>query len=211
MPKDELHYLKRVRREQGEVELFNSEGQVAHGQLEGDCFVVSGLKEVAQKDWPLHIAIGLPEMNAIQESIRSLSELGVERLSFFSADRSQSPKARMSKQAKWRRIAIESARQCGRAKPLELEARTLEELLAEPERKLVFDESDAAPSVSVEEAFSTSPLLCFIGPEGGWSPRERDLFREKSLKAFHLSTPVLKVSTAAAAAATCAVLQWSKE
>jgi 16S rRNA (uracil1498-N3)-methyltransferase len=207
----ELHYLKNVRRSQAPVELFNSLGQIAHGRLESTSFFVSEVTQSQVPIWPLSMAIGLPDKAAVNTSIRTLSELGVERLFFFEADRSQAAKSRLKSSDKWQRIAIESARQCGRGKPLIVETKALESLLELDSPKIVMDESDAAPAFQLTELFSEPPLLCFVGPEGGWSSRERELFGNYKLQSFHMATPIMKVCTAATAAATCAVLQWSRE
>ena len=43
----------------------------------------------------------------------------------------------------------------------------------------------------------------FVGPEGGWSPAERDRFRELSTPSWSLGPTVLRVETAAVVAAGC--------
>lgn len=79
---------------------------------------------------------------------------------------------------RWHRIAIASAKQCGRAVlPVIGRGRTLAEWLAadRAERRLILVEPNAAsPGRSLESIASSPPASAslLVGPEGGWSPAE---------------------------------------
>ena len=48
-----------------------------------------------------------------------------------------------------------------------------------------------------------NPYALFIGPEGGWTPTELDLFRLKQVPFWHLEDTILRAETAAIAALAC--------
>jgi RsmE family RNA methyltransferase len=169
LPKDELRYFKSVRRGQGPVSLFNQKGQVAEGKIEGNSFVIEAVKTSEHPFYNLCVAVALPDAGVIPPIIRSLSELGVAELLFFEGERSQKAKARLNVSPRWERISIESARQCGRGKPLEIKVGDWASIegLDDIPLKLFLDE---APLDNVKE---TSPLsekaLILVGPAGGWT------------------------------------------
>ncbi len=49
----------------------------------------------------------------------------------------------------------------------------------------------------VRDAESTTPIVLFIGPEGGWSDDERALFKDEKIKTLSLGVQNLKAETAA--------------
>ena len=58
---------------------------------------------------------------------------------------------------------------------------------------------DEQPDADLSPVGSEVNLLV-VGPEGGWSSRERDAFIQGSVPRMHLPTPILRVATAAVAA-----------
>ena len=195
---EEIRYLRTVRRGSHEAQLFNRAGQVAEVTIEGN---LARIEQVKQNPWPLHplrIAVGLPEPSVVKQLIASLSELGVAELSFFKADRSQASLSRLPSEAKQDRLAVEAARQCERPVPLKISTVTFEALLdaSSVSTTVVLDEQPEAGSSPIGSEIN----LLVVGPEGGWSPRERDSFVQASLPRMHMPTPILRVGTAAVAA-----------
>ena len=102
--------------------------------------------------------------------------------------------------------AVEAAEQCGiLAIPQCREMMKLEPMLADWDetRSLVFaDETagDTSPLTALETVRG-KPLALLVGPEGGFSPKERDLLRSKSyVLPISLGPRVLRADTAAVAA-----------
>jgi len=110
---------------------------------------------------------------------------------------------------RWRRISLESLKQCGRRRLVQIEApRTLSEFIAveteSSERKLiVFNERGGAPVAQALAGISTSSLvIAIIGPEGGWSDPELELLKQSSTTSVTLGRRVLRTETAAIVALT---------
>jgi RsmE family RNA methyltransferase len=196
----EMRYFKGVRRGQGPVVLFNSFGQIAHGTIEGNVFLISEVELASASSLDLRVALALPESAVVFQLVRQLSELGVRSLHLFGAERSQKSKARLSLEFKERleKIAIESCRQSGRDRPLEIDFVHFSSLQSAPEvNRFVFDENESSNQVDFSASKST---LMVIGCEGGWTSSERSSFEQWGYRRVHWPIPVLKVDTAAVAA-----------
>ena len=98
------------------------------------------------------------------------------------------------------KIVIEAAEQCGRAdiprvrEPLSPEAITQELQSADVAVYVAEQGSD-------DNEVGEDKIAVLVGPEGGWSDKERQLFQEKKLKHVTLSDFTLRAETAAITAA----------
>ena len=114
---------------------------------------------------------------------------------------------------RWRRIALASAKQCGRSiLPLIEPARPLAEALADPAwrhaTRLILCEprtgaggATAAPGVSDD-------VVVLSGPEGGWAPEELDAAIAHGWRPWTCSPLTLRAETAPVAA--LAILGWMR-
>ncbi len=110
--------------------------------------------------------------------------------------------------------AVEAAEQCGLvAVPEVREAEKLGNLLAKweetaPGRRILFCDEAEAPGAAREalarladEGWRGAPLAVLIGPEGGFSPKERDMLRQRTDTAvLSLGPRIMRADTAAIAA-----------
>ena len=97
-------------------------------------------------------------------------------------------------------IAIEAAEQCGRTRlPLLLDPLPLAKLLAQPVTLLFADETGGVPLLTV---CGPGPTTILIGPEGGFTPEERDAVLAAGATGIGLGPRILRAETAALAAAT---------
>ena len=97
-------------------------------------------------------------------------------------------------------IAIEAAEQCGRTRlPLLLDPLPLARLLAQPGTLLFADETGGVPLLT---ACKPGPTTILIGPEGGFTPEERDAVLAAGASGIGLGPRILRAETAALAAAT---------
>jgi 16S rRNA (uracil1498-N3)-methyltransferase len=103
--------------------------------------------------------------------------------------------------ARLQRIMIEAAEQSERTTIPELNGpTTLADFLATPGVVALVERSEGKPLLSVLPAALNSVSLA-VGPEGGWSLRERDLIQRLSVPAT-LGSLILRAETAAIAAAS---------
>ena len=131
--------------------------------------------------------------------VEKATELGVARLMPVVTRRTVVERI---KGERLRSIAVEAAEQCGRTMlPVIDELVALERLLKErdPGRMLYFaDETGGEPMVT---AFESGPGLILTGPEGGFTPEERELIRAAvGVKPISLGPRILRAETAALAA-----------
>lgn len=112
---------------------------------------------------------------------------------------------KVDKREKWQKVMYEASKQCERAKiPTCFPVTTFEELFnpnAYPfDRIIVFAERSSEKSLKQylrENPIEKSEkILVIIGPEGGFSEREFQYFRDKNLPLISLGELILKADTA---------------
>ena len=131
--------------------------------------------------------------------IEKATELGVARLQPVITERTIVERV---KRERLEAQVIEACEQCGRtALPVLGEPVKLAQLLAEwpADRALLFaDEAGGAPLASVK---APAPAAILVGPEGGFTTRERDLLLENAaVRRIALGPRILRAETAAIAA-----------
>lgn len=151
----------------------------------------------------------LPKGALMDRIVRQATELGVAAIVPLVAARTQGrpePAAAARRQARWQRIARQAVQQSGALAPsigAPLELRQYLDRRTPAALELVFH-PDAVPLAEVP--VSGLPLQrahevrCAVGPEGGFSAAERELFRTSGFRGVALQAGVLRVDTAAVAA-----------
>jgi 16S rRNA (uracil1498-N3)-methyltransferase len=153
----------------------------------------------------LDLVVALVKRGRVETIVEKAAELGARRVRLALTERTNADHARVERLSA---IATEAAEQTGRLDAPEILAPVkLEKLIAnwEAGRRLLFcDEAgDAAPILEVLKAAPTGPWAILIGPEGGFSPKERAM-----LRALPYATPaslgprILRADTAAISALT---------
>lgn len=130
--------------------------------------------------------------------LQKATELGVSHFVPLLAERSEKTGFNEERSLK---IVIEASEQCGRSDvPSVREPMTIETALNEFTDKieLYICEQDSAD----ESEDTKKPLGVLIGPEGGWSDPEKQLFKDKGLRHLNLHDFTLRAETAAIAAIT---------
>jgi 16S rRNA (uracil1498-N3)-methyltransferase len=152
------------------------------------------------------LAQALPKPDKLDEVIRLGTEIGVASFLIFPSERSVVRWDAAKLQDRLRRlrtIAREAAEVSFRARLPEVDVvSSLNELLARFPRALVLSEVEGVSSTLADHLADEMTLV--IGPEGGWAPREVALIGDRALT---LGPRVLRVDTAACAAATLTLLQ----
>lgn len=132
------------------------------------------------------------------------TELGVVRIVPVLSDKSVQPKdLEHEKPWAWRGQALKGAKQCRRASvPEVLEPMPLAKALDAPfwteaDHRLVLDDvAGADPLPKAGEGPAERSIVLAVGPEGGWSDRERKLLAERGALSLALGTRVLRAETA---------------
>lgn len=203
----EAHHLASVRRfaPGDHVTLFNGDGSdyPAIITAAGKKAVTVNVLRVEQTDrelpFPVVIASALPKGDRADYLLEKLTELGVTRFVPLVTSRSVvQPKEAVVE--KFTRAVIEASKQCGRNRLMSVDPpRTWAAFLKLPdlpERRFVLHTSAGAPGRLVPGA-----CVVAVGPEGGFAPEEVGAATATGWVAASLGPRVLRVETAAVAAA----------
>lgn len=158
--------------------------------------ISSEIKEVISKK-SLHIAWCIVDSKSIEKVLPSLCEIGVDKISFISSDRSQKNFKLDFK--RFNRIIEASMQQNGRSSYLKFDMyNSIKDFVDKFPNTKVFDFSDKILQNSVD--FKT----VLIGCEGGFSDKEKKLL--SSLEVFRLDTPMILRSESAVMAVASKIL-----
>lgn len=153
----------------------------------------------------LDLAIALVKRGPLETIVEKAAELGVRRIRPVITERTNADHTRVDR---LRAIGTEAAEQTGRLDvPEVLEPVKLERLIDDWEagRRLLFcDEAgDARPVAEALAEQAPGPWTVLIGPEGGFSPRERERLRGLAYATpASLGPRILRADTAAISALT---------
>ena len=167
----------------------------------------------------VELLISVVKKSALEFAVEKAVELGVRRIRLVVTHRTQTSHVRMDRLDA---IAIEAAEQTGRLDvPMIDEPVKLADLLdgweagTDSGRRLMFcDEAGGAPAMAALAETGGGPWTVLIGPEGGFSPEERERLRTLPFTtAVSLGPRILRADTAAIAALTlwqAAVGDWDR-
>jgi 16S rRNA (uracil1498-N3)-methyltransferase len=152
----------------------------------------------------LDLVIALVKRARLEIIVEKAAELGARRVRPVVTERTNADHTRVER---LRAIAVEASEQTGRLDVPEVaEPVKLERLLADwqPGRRLLFcDEAGDAPPVLEALGGGGGPWAILIGPEGGFSPREREILRGLPYAVpATLGPRILRADTAAISALT---------
>jgi 16S rRNA (uracil1498-N3)-methyltransferase len=166
---------------------------------------VKSRSKVARPDPRLVVVQALPKGDRAELAVETMTELGVDEIVPWAAARSipQWHGARGDKSLeRWRRTAREAAKQSRRAwvpSVVELASTAAVAQRCAATTACVLHEA-ASTALAGAELPSSGDVLVVVGPEGGISDDELALFTASGATAVRLGDPVLRTSTAGAAA-----------
>jgi 16S rRNA (uracil1498-N3)-methyltransferase len=210
----QAHHARDVLRltDGAEVEVFDDAGRVGRGVLliNGSAVAVR-VERVddaapARQSVRLTVAAAVPKGERADWMVEKLSELGVAAFIPLAAARSVVLPEGKNKRERWVRIATEAAKQSRRVGVMRIGelSRPGDVLKGEGPFWHLSTESEAAP-VEIAQAIAAlgpaSSVCAVVGPEGGWTDEELRLFTNAGAQAVRLTETVLRVETAAVAAA----------
>jgi 16S rRNA (uracil1498-N3)-methyltransferase len=200
------HYLRDVLRlgPGAEVEVFDGEGASWPGRLEEGLLALRlGPRREARPALSLWLLPALAKGEKMDLVVQKATELGATVLAPWAAERSvvrldgEKGEARAER---WRRIAAEAARQCGRADVPAIHAPgTLGEALATVpagHARFVFHPGGAP----LPAAASPAGVVAVVGPEGGLTAAEVEACERAGAVRASLGPRVLRAETAAVVA-----------
>lgn len=166
---------------------------------------ITGKAEVdRERTSPLTIAVALPKGDRQRVLIEKCVELGVTKVIPLATERSVAvPKDKSLE--KLRRAVIESSKQCGRNRLMEISGgMKLESLLRESpdsdSQMRILTDPGARQSLSdlkVAENVTRDSTIVAIGPEGGFSNGELEMAKDAAWRTVNLGTRILRIETAA--------------
>ena len=192
--------------------LFNGDGHDYAAQI-----VAAGKREVrvrvgaataVDRESPLRLVLlqGIARGEKMDLILQKATELGVSEVHPLSSQRSEVKldDTRAEKRlAHWQSVVVSACEQSGRAivprvsAPVSLAA-ALGALPAGGLR-LILD-PDGGLSLPTLAWESTAPILLAVGPEGGWSPLDRDQLHAASFQGLRMGPRILRTETAGLAA-----------
>lgn len=173
----------------------------------------------------LSVAQAIPKGDKMDFVLQKGTEIGVMEFWPFDAERSVSrlspdedAERAAARTARWRRIVEGAASQCGRADVPIVHAigdlATVVDYGTSGGRCFMLDEHEE--TISLREALAKDPLpfddevppkvMLLVGPEGGWTAREREWAERYGAESITLGKRILRTETAALVAA--AILAW---
>ena len=208
-----LHQWRNVLRLKvgNEVILFDGFGMDHRCELatldkkEAICLVRESTKNAVESTQQLCLFVSLLKKERFEWLLEKATELGAAYIRPIIADRSEIKKFNLTRA---KDIVKEAAEQSGRG--------SLPALYEPMELQNVFKEYHYFSSLAFDphgEPFKKDgwgkeeKLGAFIGPEGGWSARELELFREKKIPVYSLGLSTLRAETAAVAVTSLLLLQ----
>jgi 16S rRNA (uracil1498-N3)-methyltransferase len=209
---EQLHYLRTVLRlaEGDEVEVFDGEGARFRARLDGGALRLGEALPRGTARVDVVLVQSLAKGEKMDLVVQKATELGAARIVPLAAERAvvRLDGARGAARAeRWRRVAQEASRQCGRADvPRVDEALAWEGvfrlLREEPERRGVLLDPEEKSLRLGQAVRGADRLLIAVGPEGGFSRAEIAAARANGLVAAGLGPLVLRSETAGLAALT---------
>lgn len=127
--------------------------------------------------------------------LQKCTELGVSHFIPILADRCERTDLSQNRVERWKKIVIEAAEQCGRSDiPAIREPMSVDSALNDyiDKTHLYICEQDGQDTP--DQSLKTAGIL--IGPEGGWSDKEKQMFKEAGIDHLNLHDFTLRAETA---------------
>ncbi|HHE37048.1 MAG TPA: 16S rRNA (uracil(1498)-N(3))-methyltransferase [Candidatus Cloacimonetes bacterium] len=217
---DEFHHLKNVfRKNIGEkILLTNGNGLLANAEIKNiskkeiSVFILK-IKEEKISEPKIAVAFALLKNKHDNLIVEKLTELGVK--DFFPIFTERTVR-KLSKNTveKFEKAAISAIKQCDNAflpkihKTQTLEILINSDLEFQPILALELGKHQTISQIAED---IQKPLCIIIGPEGGFSNNEIEIFRQKEIPSFSLGNHILRAETAAIASVSQLLEYYLKE
>jgi 16S rRNA (uracil1498-N3)-methyltransferase len=194
------------------VRIINGRGGFAEGEIQA--IPMRGGVEVLPESagmetepaFRLEIASALPKGDRVKVMLDMLTQLGVFAFIPLDCERSEN-RYRSVMAEKWRKVIIESCKQCNRARVMDIQPETRAPVdlvlhrLAAGVPVLVCDPNGDPPGVCRDVVRTEGGAAIMIGPEGGFTRTELRLMEDAGCRLFRLPGHIMRTETASIAAA----------
>lgn len=233
LPEDEAEHLVRVLRlgTGAEVDVFDGRGGlwraevVEAGKRSAAVRAVEPATPAPELTVPVVLVISVLKADKMDDVVRDAVMLGVTGILPVVSERSEIGLAAVEKShrvARWQRIAVSSAKQCGRAVvPVVAAACTFAAYLSgpvvdtrficvEPLANLVGPPFMGGRVLSVQEVAKPAAAHVIVGPEGGWTADELAAAVAAGAVPLSLGGRTLRADAAPMVALTALLTTWSE-
>ncbi|HKT25393.1 MAG TPA: RsmE family RNA methyltransferase [Terriglobales bacterium] len=161
------------------------------------------VSELDKDTLTVHLYLAIFKFDRFEWAVEKCTELGVTAIVPVIAARTDAHLTNAAKKRveRWRRIAYEASQQSRRDRPPEISnpEKLGKVIEAAPIRRIVLSEAERGQTL-LSLVNNSHEFSLAVGPEGGWTTSELDLFRSKGWSPASLGRTVLRAETAATAA-----------
>ena len=203
LSKEHTHYVANVMRLKrgSNINFFNKEGEWNSEIifLEKDRVEVKFLKKIRQASVlsKIELAICLVKKTPMETILQKATELGVNKITPIVSERTE---VKEINHERAKRIIIEATEQSNQLSPPEIcETIKLKDFLRnlDVSTKILFADVNSNESLKAEDLKECRSLCILIGPEGDFSPSEREtILGNLAVKPFTISRNILRSDTA---------------
>ena len=205
------HIARALRARVGEKLLLIDEAQIQYeteiieiNSNEIICKIEKSYLSTRDLEFDLYLAQSPLRSDAQLTVMEKATELGARAVYPIITDNCALNKSVLEKKhEKWQKVMYEASKQCERAKvPVCFEPTLIEKVLDENEFDKILVFAERFTEISLKQYLLQNPIkkadkvLTIIGPEGGFSQKEFDFFKERNLPLISLGDLILKAETA---------------
>lgn len=219
--RDAEHLIRVLRAEPGQVHELSDNRDLYLAEIEVARKSLVSFRVLERLDTPVpsvqvSLLPALIKFERLEWLIEKATELGVSTIQLIEAERSEKGLARAAQHrvARWEKIALEASQQSRRAHLPRIEApfRLEKSLQLDANIRLLLDEAPGAPPLLgclPAERNATDHVALLLGPEGGWTDRERELATGAGWIGCSLGAAVLRAETAGVASLAVIQAAWA--
>jgi 16S rRNA (uracil1498-N3)-methyltransferase len=172
------------------------------------------VESIAESPVSFTVAPALIKGDGFDEIVRDAVMMGAAKVRPIVTERC-AVKAREAMAARWQRVALAAVKQSGRAVLPDVDAPvTVDHLLASDASAMRLAAVEPSADVLVSDPVSLAKpvsALVLLGPEGGWSPSELELFKEKGMTFLRVGRRTITAERATIAALALLMALWERD
>lgn len=226
LPSEEAEHLARVLRlgAGAVVDVIDGRGGLWHAEVvqadkrSADVRLIERGQAAAESRVPITLAMCVLKADKMDDVVRDAVMLGVVAIQPIVSERAEIRIATLVKServARWQRIAVASAKQCGRAVvPVIHDAVPIDRYWSDPTyavRVMCVEPSAAAGQVaSIQNVAKPPSAHVVVGPEGGFTGPEVDAARASGVILISLGARTLRADAVPIVALTALLTTWSE-